>query len=266
MQALTTVYFSELLHKKHKALFAKLKSILVSHGYSVKTLKCTKDIWIRDFMPLVTKDGFLQYQYTPDYLADKYGGKIRTNPSECIDELGLGTQNVDLILDGGNIVKYGDTIIMTDKVYTENEWLKNDKKLLESIFHIFKKVIIIPWDKNEPYGHADGMVRFINKDHVLVNNGYNEDFKEKFLTPLQDAGLKITVLQINKITKDSWGYINFLHIGNLIILPAISKVNDNKVKKQLQSLYPDTIIQLCDAKALIKKGGVFNCVSWEIEI
>jgi len=42
------------------------------------------------------------------------------------------------------------------------------------------------------------------------------------------------------------------------------KVNDTKAKEQLQSLYSDTTIELCNSKALIKKGGVFNCISWEL--
>lgn len=264
MQETKTVYFSELLRIKHKVIFDELALIITKHGKKVKTLKHTKDIWIRDFMPLVTNHGLFQYQYTPDYLTDKYGDKIRTNPNECIEELGLDTKNIDLILDGGNLVKYEDTIIMTDKVYMENKWLNNDKKILESIFHMFKKVIVIHWDKNEPYGHADGMVRFIYKDHVLVNDGYSKNYKKRIFTPLQDAGLKVTELKIQKKAKDSWGYINFLHIGDLIILPSINRVNDMTVKEQLHLLYPDTTIELCNAKALIEEGGVFNCISWEL--
>ena len=264
MKKIKTVYFSELLHTKHKAIFMELSSIITSHGYNVKTLIHTKDIWIRDFMPIVTNDGLLQYQYTPDYLADRYGDKIRSNPIESIQELGLETKSIDLILDGGNMVMCDDTIIMTDKVYIENPSLNNDKKILESIFYMYKKVIVIPWDKNEPYGHADGMVRFISENHLLVNSQYPKSFKDKLQTRLIESGFKYTELKMKEDTKYAWGYINFLHLDNLIIQPSINKVNDSYVKSQLEELYPNTTIKLCDTRALVKKGGVLNCISWEL--
>ncbi len=42
---------------------------------------------------------------------------------------------------------------------------------LENLF--FAELVIIPWDRYEMYGHADGMVRWIDGDRVLINNyGY----------------------------------------------------------------------------------------------
>lgn len=266
MQKTKTIYFSELLYKWHPKVFNDLKSILTKHGYKVETLKNTKDIWIRDFMPLVIYHDLFTYIYTPNYLADNYGISIRTNPNKCITELKLDTQSIDLIIDGGNMLIFNDTIIMTDKIYTENPSLKHDKKALESFFHMFKKVIVIPRDphKDEIYGHADGMVRFIDEHHLLLNSQYPKIFKNKLHTILKKADFKITELKMKEDTKNAWGYINFLHIDNLIIQPSIDNVNDCYVKEQLEELYPDVTIEFCEAHALVKKGGVFNCVSWEL--
>ena len=266
MQKTKTIYFSELLYKWHPKIFNDLKSMLTKYGYKVETLKNTKDIWIRDFMPLAINHDLFKYTYTPDYLADNDGTTIHTNPNKYITELRLDTQNIDLVIDGGNMIMFNNTIIMTDKIYTENPLLKHDTKALESFFHMFKKVIVIPRDPHidEIYGHADGMVRFISENHLLVNSQYPETFKRKLHARLKETGFKITELKMNKDTKYAWGYINFLHIDNLIIQPSIDKMNDNYVKEQLENLYPDATVELCDARPLVKKGGVFNCVTWEL--
>jgi len=66
-------------------------------------------------------------------------------------------------IDGGNIVKSRTKVIMTDRILCENpqhtkeqliKELKRDAKV--------KQVIIIPQCPDDPFGHADGMVRFID--------------------------------------------------------------------------------------------------------
>lgn len=52
---------------------------------------------------------------------------------------------------------------------------------------------------------------------------------------------------------DIMGIISFLHLDDLIVLPAIYKINDTYVKCQLKELYTNKIIELCDAKPLVKK-------------
>ncbi len=257
------VYFSDLLRKQHPKIYNCLIMTLVKHDYVVKTLKNTKDIWIRDFMPIVFDDKCIQYRYYPDYLMESSLVSYRTDPNEPIKELGLKTEKTELILDGGNIVKYNSTVIMTDKAFQENIGI--DSNMFQEIFPL-KKLIVIPRDPDieEIYGHADGMVRFISENHLLVNSQYPETFKRKLHARLKETGLKITELKMREDTQYAWGYINFIHIDNLIIQPSIDKVNDGYVKSQLEELYPDAEIELCDALGLVKKGGVFNCISWEL--
>jgi agmatine/peptidylarginine deiminase len=136
-------------------------------------------------------------------------------------------------------------------------------------FHLFLNFCAaIPKPKNTSFGVLQSstptIIRFIKQNHLLVNSQYPDEFKDKLHSLLKDRGFKTTELQVKENTKYAWGYINFLHLDGLIILPAIDKTNDTYVKMQLQDLYPNTIIELCDAKPLLKKGGVFNCISWEL--
>lgn len=260
------VYFSDLLRIWHPALFSSLKLTLNKHHFEVITLKETKDIWIRDFMPIVFDDMCVQYRYEPDYLMEPSLLHYRTDTNDPIRELGLNTQKIELILDGGNVIKCDDTVIMTNKVLEENKDFEIVFDTLGGKIFPLKRLIILPRDPDpeEIYGHADGMVRFIKQNHLLVNSQYPDEFKHKLHSLLKDKGFKTTELQVKENTKYAWGYINFLHLDGLIILPAIDKTNDTYVKMQLQDLYPNTIIELCDAKPLLKKGGVFNCISWEL--
>ena len=265
MSQIKTVYFSEHLRQDYRAIFNCLKSTLNRYSYEVKTLKQTKDIWVRDFMPIVFDNKAIQYQYMPDYLIeDEANHRYLTNPELPIKEIGINADKLALILDGGNVVKYNGTVIMTDKVFTENSNLT--LKALKQKFPFIKRLIIIPRDPDseEIYGHADGMVRFISKNHLLINSQYPDDFKNKLHKHLTDLGFTCTELKVKEDTTYACGYINFLHLNGLIIQPSIDKVNDAYVKEQLKVLYPDEKVELCDAKALVKQGGVFNCVSWEL--
>ena len=70
-----------------------------------------KQVWARDYMPIqLEKTLFFFYEYWPDYLLG-YDGYI-PNVLEIIDHLHLGRIPVDYVLDGGNIVKCGDKVII----------------------------------------------------------------------------------------------------------------------------------------------------------
>jgi len=103
----------------------------------------------------------------------------RTDPNDPIKELGIQTKKIELILDGGNVVKCHDIAIMTTKVYEEND---GDFEIvcdtLNGKLPSLRRLIIISRDPHpeEIYGHADGMVRFIRQNHLLVNSQYPEAF------------------------------------------------------------------------------------------
>ena len=112
----TAVYFSDLLPKKCPTLNQYLAKVLDEKGIPYAYLSETKDIWCRDFMPIqIAEDCFVSYKYTPDYLQDKTGLRLQTNPEAVLqaqqNRLTHVLQNavkVDLILDGGNVVKCGN--------------------------------------------------------------------------------------------------------------------------------------------------------------
>jgi len=280
-----TVYFSAKLREPKFADFcSELVTILNRHHTSHHFLQNTNDIWCRDYMPVqVREDVFIEYRYDPDYLLDRQGGKSKTYPDIVCESISLKTVKTDIILDGGNVIKYGNTVIMTDKIIPENasKYLKAD--LLKKLGKLFEtdNIILIPWihadKKKEDYGHADGMVRFIDDSTVLVDNWYlrpDADYHEKkVIETLKRQHLEIVPLEfsrpLEKQSEDSWGYLNFLQMRDLLLIPSFGIDQDKEAELQFHRLFPDYSqkgqIEMINSKAIIRHGGVLNCISWNIQ-
>ncbi|UBM61546.1 agmatine deiminase family protein [Candidatus Sulfidibacterium hydrothermale] len=185
-----TIYFSERLKtdKRFTKTFKEITSVLKSIGIEPKLLPKTKDIWARDYMPIqVTKEKFIEYRYDPDYLqkAEKGYRNLKSYPDIVCDLIQLTTEKSDIILDGGNVVKSNNCLILTDKVVVENRLSYSKTELIKKLKRIFKveKIILIPWDKKERFGHSDGVLRFINSNTVLISEIYEYDTKLLYNTP-----------------------------------------------------------------------------------
>ena len=110
------VYFSKLLNKHYHKFSKELFKILDNHNVNYELIPNTKDIWMRDYMPIQKRDGsFMRYIHKPDYLVGY--ANLRTKPKQASKFLDAKKIiDIELNLDGGNIVKYGNKIICTDKV------------------------------------------------------------------------------------------------------------------------------------------------------
>ena len=67
------IYFSSLLktNDKYKPATERLFAALTAHGVPYKLIENTRDIWLRDFMPVKTKSGkYISFRYEPSYLND----------------------------------------------------------------------------------------------------------------------------------------------------------------------------------------------------
>lgn len=259
------VYFSEWI--KDFACYDAIIEKLTQHQIKYDLLRHTKDYWVRDFMPIQISDSeFIQYKYNPNYLQkNQY---YITNPDRCCNDLDISTTKINLVLDGGNIVKCTDCIIMTDKVFRENNHLSKIQliNLLEYSFRC--EVVFIPSDKYEKYGHADGMVRFIEDKKVLLNNYINFDksLRSQIINILQN---KFEIIELEysvpKLSSYSWAYINYLQVGRFILLPALDIPEDVQAYEQFSTTFSDYQIEQVNVLEIVKSGGALNCISWNIK-
>ncbi|MHC1773826.1 MAG: agmatine deiminase family protein [Lentimicrobium sp.] len=273
------VYFSGLLKSgpQYQSFHEQLIAILTKHKIDYDYLPETWDIWCRDYMPVqVARERFIEYRYDPDYLLDWKGRSIKTYPDIVCASIGLKTEKSDLILDGGNIIRWKDKVIMTDKVIPENAYHYRKEELLKNLEEAFQvnKIVLIPWNPKDEFGHADGMIRFVDGNTVLVDGYYRNQksgIGEKLFRILKSHRLEAVPLEfsVNKESNHNWGYLNFLQLKDLMLVPQFGIEEDHQALDQIMKLFPEYAakgnVDTIDAAVLIKDGGVLNCASWNIK-
>ena len=222
-------------------------------------------IWSRDYMPVqVSKEKFVRFCYTPDYLKDS--PEYKPDTSAILSELGIQVIESDIVVDGGNIISCGDKVIMTDKIIRENPHYQRNILIDTLSQQLEAEIILIPEDRYDEYGHADGMVRYIGNGSILLNNYYDFDktLRKKLLATL-NPHFDIVELHYDAYTDKSWAYLNFLHVGRHIFVPKPEDKLATIAIKQIADAYPECEchpIWGCDN--IIREGGALNCCTWNI--
>jgi len=239
-------------------------------------LPVTNDIWARDFMPIqISDDKFVEFRYDPDYLqgSDKGLRNLKTYPDIVFDAIGRKAKKSNIILDGGNVVKSNNCVILTDKIIDENRYNYSKTDLIKTLHKLFEvdKVVIIPKDshKDDHYGHADGMIRFIDNETVLINSHFR--YLPGLMETLQRSQLKFEFLKydLKKQNGRNWCYLNYLQTKDIILIPKLNIEEDELALQQLKEYFPEysqksSIIQI-ELEKVVKRGGALNCISWTIK-
>jgi len=268
-----TVYFSSLLRERCPVLNKHITEALNENWIHYEYLSETKDIWCRDFMPIqIEEDRFVFYKYTPNYLENALN--LQTNPEKVfrsgenhLQHLLQNAVTIDLVLDGGNVVKCGDTVIMTEKVFVENKDKTRSEveRILKDAFQC--DMLFLPWDHKEKYGHSDGIVHYAGDGKVLLTN-YDEIspyYYSRFQKVLEK---RFEVIPLKYESKRqharSWAYINFLQIRKLVLVPKLGLEEDGQALEQISKALPDSKVEGIPALEAVRKGGALNCISWNI--
>lgn len=271
----TSSFLRETSHTRQIAedLFNALDRLGVRH----MELSNTNDYWCRDYMPVcIFPDGYYaNYMYRPDYLWDtKSNRKYITNQSKAVYNLNIyKASDMNIIFDGGNYVRCGGKVIMTDKFIMENPEYPLHQLIEHLHYKLMGDIVLLPWDMTEPYGHADGMVAPLPDGRLLLNNycqtanGAKKSFYKRLMRILE-PNFDLVELSFNcKLKADSWCYLNFLHVPGAVLLPCLSKDflcdNDLAAIEEFGKLFPDDEIIPIYAEPLIKRGGALHCVTWE---
>ena len=243
---------------------------LKCHGIDFAWLPRTENdnyIWARDYMPIqLEKNLFLQYRYNPDYLKG-YREWIPPYKAICKD-LGLNCITTDIVMDGGNVVQCGNKVIRTDKIFKENPHYSREALVekLENLF--FAELVIIPWDRYERYGHADGMVRWIDGDRVLLNNyaDFDPALRKRLLAALTPHfQVEELIYRCQRPSKFAWAFLNYLQIKDCIFIPWMPISEAHEAFSRMQDLFPDKhIIHVGPFEDIVHMGGALHCVTWNI--
>jgi len=278
-QQTTTVYFSNELEEENYKKFSQLRATIEDNGYKTKLLIETEDFYCRDYMPVqVGENNFVQFVFRPEaYLTVKEYQHI-THPYkvQLFNKLPKPRYS-PIILDGGNIIKWKDKVIITERVLIDNRYqFPSDKAIIERLKSDLKcDVIIIPEYPDEKTGHADGLIRFIDDNRVFINDiksDPNKEWLKVFLSVLDDAQLKVVEIPCEVVPNQDKAhglYINYLHVGNLIVVPQFGKgfiQSDKKALQKMNEVFGEThTIVPFESKWISEYGGVLNCSSWGVK-
>ena len=271
------VYVADTLERKYPDVHRRLASILREHAIPLRVIPGTVDVWCRDYFPVQVAEGrFVQFRYEPDYLTGEYhhlraDGEIGpTLPwfKEC--------RRSGIVLDGGNFVGWGNRAIVTDKIFRENPELARED-VVESLKADLEleKLIVVPREPYDPIGHSDGMVCWIGERTVLVNNyaTVGESFHRRVRRSLVRQGLDVVELPYEPrpgghegMPTAAGNWINFLRVGELMIVPRFGIRGDDRAFGMLRDLHPGHSVKALECRGLADNGGAIRCATWQAQL
>jgi agmatine deiminase len=269
------LYLADSLPKKYPEFYSRFQIILSELAIGRSLLPNTKDVWAVDYMPIqIAENKFVQFDYDPDYLQGKTLQKTISNVDEICKIIGIETEKSNIKIDGGNVIRNSNKVIMCDKILNENKHLKKEL-LVEELTNLFQieVLIFIPTDPLDEIGHADGMVRFINDKTVLINGYAKEDFvlEQSVKSSINNAGLDWVEIPYNPYNNKknfhaNGIYMNFLQMENVLVIPTFNIKEDEIAVRFFEDNFIDYTIKTLESNEIAYNGGVLNCITWNIKV
>jgi agmatine/peptidylarginine deiminase len=167
---------------------------------------------------------------------------------------------------------------MTDKVFQENGKAKYAPDFIQYITEsLGSEILFLPWhcdnsnDSNaDVYGHADGLVHWTGDNRVLMSNHRDFDPEEAddIRWRLEAVGFEVTemLFDVPNPNKDyNWAYINYLEVGDKIIVPTFGIPEDKQALRYIKAANPDSIVRGFRMREIARNGGALHCITWNIK-
>lgn len=275
------VFFSSLVKERPelRRFWRYLEKTLKKAGIQYGFIHGTNDLWCRDYMPVqVANDKFVQFVFDPAYYKTKKHRHLLTDIDKVeVDAGPVAHFEQSLVLvDGGNLVRSKNRVILTDRIFKENEAPREEieaelKRGLQ-VSHLY----FIPTQPYDTSGHSDGMVRLLDDSTLLVADYGTESnsWKSKYQQALSKTGLRLipfpNVISNRKNIYDDYTaigcYINFAWIGDTILFPQFDLPEDKVALQEANKVFKEYKVLPVPAAELAIAGGVLNCATWNIRV
>ncbi len=242
----TPIYISTLLPRQYPSDAETLFTALAAHDVPYALLDGTRDVWVRDFMPVRTGSGKLvSFRYEPSYLRDC--PELRTDfLRDIAPQLALTPLYSDINLDGGNVVfsPSGARVLISDRVFSENPEYPSAALVHELSELLEAEVLIIPSLCNRP----------------LSSCGFEQQVKRA----VQDCGLDAVDFPFVPTGGVSavGCYLNYLETERVVFLPVFGIEQDAEAETSARQLFSKEIVPV-NIREIAQQGGCLNCISWE---
>ncbi|MET4104785.1 agmatine deiminase family protein [Hymenobacter sp. UYP22] len=265
------VYVADTLVVRYPGAARALQAAVEAAGRVQLELAGTRDVWVRDFMPVSTGDGSrVLFRYYPEYLRPAQWRATITDAAPICQALGVSVRTSDLVVDGGNVVWVGRRAVLTDRVFSDNAALPAEqvrRRLLEELRA--EELIIVPAHPQDFTGHVDGMLFPVDAQTVLLSAYPQEKpaFREELHQALQRAGIAWQPLPYNPyanptFTDAAGEYANALRLNATILIPVFGRSEDEEALRCYERAFPHCSVQGVAANELARDGGALHCVTW----
>jgi agmatine deiminase len=286
------VYVTDALGR-YPAVLGAIKHALEYMEVECRPLCSTKNIWCRDYMPAQVNEYFVKFNYKgygdPATVASGLSYSQYPQlavPRSCWENLGWVVE-ADLIVDCGNIVRYGDRALMTEIVYQHNPGTPPGiiRQRLSELLQA--EIIFIPPEPGDDLGHTDGIVKWIDdrncflNDYRVMRDAAYRDYTTCVRSILKASGIEavpfpyaynrcpaVDEADFRKRYPDAdeinpgWGYyINYLQVKGGILYPTFDIDDDERVEACLWDAFPDLELFAIDCSDLSMEGGLVNCTT-----
>lgn len=268
------LYLADTLPTKYPDFYKRFENVLKNCNIPFDFLPQTKDVWAVDYMPIQTDlNKFVRFVYNPSYLQTKKYLKTISDVDEICKAIGIETFKTDIIIDGGNVTRWTNKVIMTDRVFKDNPTYER-KQLIKELYELLQvdKIYFVPEQPGDFTGHSDGMVRFVD-EHTVIINDYKqekEEFYRAFEIAIHNTGLDYITIPYNVYDNKSndhanGDYINYLQMENTVIIPTFGIKEDDLAVRQLETIFAGQNIQTIESNEIAYDGGILNCITWNIK-
>jgi agmatine deiminase len=267
------LYLADTLPTKYPDFFKRFESALKECNIPFDFLPQTKDVWAVDYMPIQTDlNKFIRFVYNPSYLQTKKYLKTISDVDEICKAISIDTFKTDIIIDGGNVTRWTNKVIMTDRVFKDNPSYER-KQLIRELHELLQvdNLYFVPEQPGDFTGHSDGMVRFIDEQSVIINDykKEKEEFYRAFEIAIHNTGLNYITIPYNVYNNKSndhanGDYINYLQMQNTVIIPTFGIAEDDIAVKQLETIFAGQTITTIESNEIAYDGGILNCITWNI--
>ncbi len=119
------LYLADTLPKNYPSFFQQFEKVLNDCNINFELLPHAKDVWAVDYMPIqIDKNEFVRFMYNPSYLQSKKLLKTISDVDTICEKIGIGTIKSNILLDGGNVTRTTDKVIMINSIavncYSQN--------------------------------------------------------------------------------------------------------------------------------------------------
>lgn len=231
------------------------------------------DVWIRDFAPVRTLRGSFKFHYLPAYLRQDDARAIERGFMQWHRSVGLETELVDLVLDGGNFVYNStDSVVISERILEDNPAYTRAeiRQQIQSGLQL-ETVAIIPEGVREKTGHADGMVVWLTEE-ILGVARFEEPARSRVLRSLEHQLPGVELVDVPfQPTGEVWEtwesaagvYVNALSTEHAFYVPRFGLEADPLAERVYRSFSARDVIPVRTGRE-VRLGGSIHCLTWEL--